>query len=121
LEERHGPPPPKLLVGFSDATALHAYVRRHWNWSSLHAAMPATADFGRDPAQWAATADAVCGGGGGFPREGKSLSFLSPAPVSPIDGELVGGTLSVLAAMAGTPDFPDTRGKILFFEDVHEA
>ncbi len=35
-------------------------------------------------------------------------------------GRLVGGCLSVLAAMLGTPWAPDTRGAILFLEDVGE-
>lgn len=35
-------------------------------------------------------------------------------------GILVGGNLSVLTAMQGTPYFPDTKGKILMLEDVGE-
>ena len=36
-------------------------------------------------------------------------------------GRLVGGNLSVLAGLVGTPYMPDTRGHILFLEDVGEA
>jgi muramoyltetrapeptide carboxypeptidase len=36
-------------------------------------------------------------------------------------GRLVGGNLSLIAALMGTPYEPDTRGRILFLEDVHEA
>src|SRR5690606_25468673 len=36
-------------------------------------------------------------------------------------GELVGGNLSVLTALAGSPYLPDFRGRILFLEDVSEA
>src|SRR5690606_12465272 len=36
-------------------------------------------------------------------------------------GELVGGNLAVLSALAGSPYLPDFRGKILFLEDVSEA
>jgi muramoyltetrapeptide carboxypeptidase len=35
-------------------------------------------------------------------------------------GRLVGGNLTVLASLAGTPYFPDCRGAILFLEDVNE-
>ena len=35
--------------------------------------------------------------------------------------ELVGGNLTVLAALAGSPYLPDFSGKILFLEDVSEA
>jgi muramoyltetrapeptide carboxypeptidase len=36
-------------------------------------------------------------------------------------GELVGGNLSVLVALAGSPYLPDFSGRILFLEDVSEA
>lgn len=36
-------------------------------------------------------------------------------------GRLVGGNLSVLAGLVGTPYLPETRGHILFLEDVGEA
>src|SRR3546814_387461 len=36
-------------------------------------------------------------------------------------GELVGGNLSVLVALAGSPYVPDFKGRILFLEDVDEA
>lgn len=35
-------------------------------------------------------------------------------------GRLVGGNLTVLASLAGTPYFPDCRGAILFLEDINE-
>lgn len=35
-------------------------------------------------------------------------------------GELVGGNLTVLTALSGTPYLPDFRGKILFLEDINE-
>jgi len=37
------------------------------------------------------------------------------------EGELVGGNLTVFSSLVGTPYLPDMRGKILFLEDVHEA
>lgn len=37
------------------------------------------------------------------------------------EGELVGGCLSLLASLAGTPWEVRAGGAILFFEDVHEA
>src|SRR5690606_40010407 len=36
-------------------------------------------------------------------------------------GQLVGGIVAVLSALAGSPYLPDFRGKILFLEDVSEA
>jgi muramoyltetrapeptide carboxypeptidase len=36
-------------------------------------------------------------------------------------GRLLGGNLTVLTALVGTPYFPDLRGAILLLEDVDEA
>jgi len=35
-------------------------------------------------------------------------------------GRLVGGNLTVLTSLAGTPYFPDCRGALLFLEDINE-
>src|SRR5204863_1995083 len=43
--ERGAPPRGKLLVGYSDVTVLHEFVRGRWNWASLHAPMPAAISF----------------------------------------------------------------------------
>ena len=45
LAEERGRPPPKLLVGYSDITALHELVRSRWNWASLHCPMPSAGSF----------------------------------------------------------------------------
>ena len=37
-----------------------------------------------------------------------------------MEGEIVGGNLSVLYSMIGSNSFPETAGKILFIEDVDE-
>ena len=36
---------PKAFVGYSDVTALHAFLHRHWGWPTLHGLMPASNDF----------------------------------------------------------------------------
>src|SRR5207244_5093163 len=41
LTAKQGKPAKKLLVGYSDVTVLHEYVRTRWGWSTLHAPMPA--------------------------------------------------------------------------------
>jgi muramoyltetrapeptide carboxypeptidase len=47
LCEEFGNPRSKLLVGYSDITVLHEYVRSRWNWSSLHFPMPSAGSFCR--------------------------------------------------------------------------
>jgi muramoyltetrapeptide carboxypeptidase len=45
------------------------------------------------------------------------LRFLRPGPAS---GPVLGGCLSLLAAVAGTPWAPSLEGALLFVEDVNE-
>lgn len=102
----------KLLVGFSDLTALHALWARA-GLRSLHAPMVAT--LGKaDPAQLARWLAAV---------EGEIPAPASLVPIAPgrARGPLLGGNLSVLAALAGTPHAPPLDGAVLFLEDVNEA
>ena len=61
-DERGAPKQKKLLVGYSDVTVLHEFVRTRWNWSTLHAPMPAASNFAKlDPREWQAIVDYVKG------------------------------------------------------------
>lgn len=116
---------PKLLVGFSDITALHLAFAAHAGFPSIHAPNAANS--------WQATSWES------FWRltfAGETPTFLPWAvrrddgePARPVTtirpgkarGRLLGGNLSVLAALVGTPWLPDFEGAILFLEDVNEA
>lgn len=110
-------PPRKLLVGYSDVTVLHEFVRRRWNWSTLHAIMPA-GNAGKVPDDvWTETAALI-------KRESVSLALpvrfvLNPIG-RPIEAKVVGGNLALMHSLCGTPFQPDTRGKLIFLEDVSE-
>ena len=41
LTAERGVPERKLLLGYSDATALMEYTRNRWGWATLHSPMPA--------------------------------------------------------------------------------
>lgn len=103
---------PKHLVGFSDVTALHLAAQRH-GWQSLHA--PVLTQLGKQPADVVARVfDAL---------EGRALPPLSGTrTVVPgvAEGPLLGGNLSVLTRLIGTPYLPDLRGALLLVEDVGE-
>lgn len=125
LEEqtrKHGKPAPKLLVGYSDATALLEYTRSRWGWSTLHAPMPAVREFSElPPSVWQALVQWVSGA-----PEAHFAAKLKPvvggaALRRPLTARLVGGNLSLWASLLGTPYAPKTRGDILFFEDIGET
>lgn len=103
----------KLLVGFSDVTALHALWQRA-GLRSLHGAMVAA--LGRLPearvARWMQAVES-------------HVPFEGHAPVWSTRGRVVapvvGGNLAILAALSGTPFFPPVDDAILLIEDVGEA
>ncbi len=102
----------KLLVGFSDVTALHALWARA-GVRSLHAPMVATLGKAEDAvrARWT---DAV-------ENPGAARHWvLEPLVGGRAEGRLVGGNLAVLGALLGTPFVPPVDGCILFLEDVGE-
>lgn len=111
---------PKLLIGYSDLTALHALWARE-GLPSLHAPMPASDLLlpGRE-----ADRDALFD----LLRQGlPSGTVLAPERLPDAwhlpgraRGRLIGGNLSLVAALLGTPWAWDATGAVLFLEDVNE-
>jgi muramoyltetrapeptide carboxypeptidase len=105
----------KPIVGYSDATAL-LVAAVDAGVVAVHGPMVAT-DLARGLSERSLTA---------LRRLLMDETFLWEAEVPQTvrrgraRGRLVGGCLSVVAASLGTPWAPDTRGAILFLEDVHE-
>lgn len=126
LTRLHGPPPRKLLCGYSDITALHAFVRYRWHWATLHCDMPASSRFAEGGADFDAAVRLVRGEGVQAARPAwceEPLSAYGKPGATPLEGVLAGGNLTVLTTLIGTPyrpRFPD-RDAILFLEDVSEA
>ena len=108
----------KTLVGYSDVTALHEYVRQRWNWRTIHAVMPASRLEAVATEQWQATIDLV-------KSESAQpitlpLRWLDTPPAKTITAPLVGGNLTLWTTLAGTRLQPASHGRILFFEDIGE-
>ncbi|WP_428389812.1 LD-carboxypeptidase [Mucisphaera sp.] len=120
--DKHGVPPRKLLIGYSDITALHAFVADHWNYHTLHANMPASLSFNTmTPAEFDTTIAWAKGQAHPCAWDGLQLRWLTDAPSQPISGPVVGGNVSVWNSIYGTPWEPKSiAGKILFFEDLNE-
>lgn len=104
---------PKWIVGFSDSTILHGKMNR-LGVPSLHASMPYY--FAKKTSEAKQSLyDALTG---------KSLHYELPSHplnrLGEMEGEIVGGNLSVLIGMMGSDTFPEVDGKILFIEEVDE-
>ncbi|WP_208404958.1 S66 peptidase family protein [Sphingobium vermicomposti] len=117
---------PKLLVGFSDITALHLAFAARAGFPTIHGPNAASSwprfswDAFRAIAFDGATPTLVNPIGHEdrlVQRSGRIRTFRGGKGT----GRLLGGNLTVLAALAGTPWLPDFDGAILFLEDVGEA
>jgi len=109
---------PCLLIGYSDFTAILAYLSTRLRIPAIHGPMVA-ADLARryDPDSFEAFLRLV--GGKTDPREpwGSPSDRLRGGTA---EGVLCGGCLSVITSLLGTPYEPDFRGALLFLEDVRE-
>lgn len=109
---------PKLLVGYSDITALQLALLAKSGWSSISGPMVAVDWPEMDPAS-ARQFLALAAGGAG-PLTGPNGEALSPARPGTAEGPIVGGNLSMVVRLLGTPYLPDLTGAILVVEDVGE-
>jgi muramoyltetrapeptide carboxypeptidase len=117
---------PKAIVGYSDITALLLAAVRHAGLVTFHgptarAPMPAFSRFhfervpaGAEPAVRLGRLPEPAGVL--VPKENRILT-IRPGVA---EGPLMGGNLSLLQCLVGTPHWPGLDGAILFLEDVGE-
>lgn len=107
---------PKWIAGYSDITVLHACLQQYLGVESLHGAMPRVAPPGKpDLASLDSLRAFLFGKISQYTLQPHHLNMPGKAK-----GILVGGNLSVLYSLSGSCYDPDTRGKILFLEDLNE-
>jgi len=104
---------PKWIVGYSDVTVLHSKLHQ-LGIESLHANMALELDF-KTPETSESIRHVLFG-------EDHSITIDPANENRPGDctGPLMGGNLSLLYSMLGSPTAIDTAGKILFIEDLDE-
>jgi muramoyltetrapeptide carboxypeptidase len=107
---------PKIFVGFSDATFLLNALVDLSAMVSFHGPMVAM-DFslGISPRALEHLQGLLSGKLNGFELEARESMHPGSA-----EGQVIGGCLSVLVAMIGTPYQPSFDGRILFLEDTGE-
>ena len=117
---------PRAVIGYSDITALLLAIFRATGIVTFHAPMARTplTPFGREHFERVLGRNTPAGRLGRLPGPAGVLVPRSPRIVAVrggvAEGPLVGGNLSLLAALIGTRHFPDLDGAILFLEDVGE-
>ncbi|MBC6402932.1 MAG: LD-carboxypeptidase [Hyphomonadaceae bacterium] len=119
---------PKILLGYSDITSLLNGIHHKTGLVTFHG--PVFRDnFTRytlgefQKILMELRAGAVVGAppvfdsGRGRVERSNRLTTINPGRA---EGRLIGGNLSLLGSLVGTPYFPDMEGAILFIEDVSE-
>jgi muramoyltetrapeptide carboxypeptidase len=111
---------PKLLMGYSDITALHMALLKWTGLASLHS-----------PVAVSELTDYTLNSFLSATRSGSAGTFINIYPEhmdervkiwrkGVTSGPLIGGNLSLLSAICGTPYLPSFKDKIIFLEDVGE-
>lgn len=104
---------PKWLVGFSDVTVLHNHLNT-MGYKSIHGIMPISLAKASPEAIESLRLSLF----------GQPLQYaIDPHPMNRLgkaNGELVGGNLSILYSLLGSPSAIDCKDKILYIEDLDE-
>ncbi|MGZ3883217.1 MAG: S66 peptidase family protein [Bacteroidia bacterium] len=103
---------PKWIAGYSDVTILHNQLL-NLGIASVHGTM--CFQFTKDAEATESLRKILFGEELSYETEPFELNRYGKA-----SGELVGGNLSLLYALSGTPTDHDPSGKILFIEDLDE-
>ena len=110
---------PKFLIGYSDVTALQMALFRHAGLTSLAGPMVAP-DWSDPDIPTIENFWRIAGGEFEDNWAGPTGELLVPINQGAVEGTLLGGNLSVITRLIGTPYLPDLSGAILFVEDVDE-
>lgn len=107
---------PKWICGFSDITVLHSHIQTKLGIPTLHSPMCGAFKPETEHADYLLSLKRALAG--------DEQTYCMPAStynrMGIAEGVITGGNLSLLAHLTGTPSAVDTRGKILFIEDLDE-
>ena len=104
---------PKWIIGYSDVTVLHAHLHQ-LGIETLHAQMPVSIET--KPEVTINSIKATLFG----EQYGIKIPSEKNNSTGKASGQLIGGNLSILYSLCGSPSALNTKGKILFIEDLDE-
>lgn len=117
---------PKPLLGYSDITALHQAIYTQTglitfhgpngsgSWNSFNARQFQKLFFDRELVRY----ENELLKGDDLVIKQNRIQTITPGTA---EGIIIGGNLTVLTALAGSPYLPDFKDKILFLEDIEEG
>ncbi len=107
----------KMVVGFSDITALHSASAALGKCGVLGPMLKHIATHGVDSPDVQATLSILRGDGFAFAL---SRPAMAGSRDGVAEGRVIGGNLSIVYSLASTPLLPSPDGSILFIEDLSE-
>ena len=109
---------PKIFIGFSDITALHIAINQKSNLATYHGIMASSIQKW-DEFTYASLIEALTFQDKLVIKNPYDEKFISLYDGS-CEGRLIGGNLSLITSTLGTEYEIDTKGKILFIEEIGE-
>jgi muramoyltetrapeptide carboxypeptidase len=107
---------PKWICGYSDITTLHTHIQHQFGIPTIHSMMCSGIRPDTVENEYVESLRlALKGTPYRYTCAAHDLNRFGKAT-----GKLIGGNLSLLANLSGTASQPDTKGKILFLEDISE-
>ena len=107
---------PKWVIGFSDITVLHAAIQKQ-NTMSIHGPMAAAFNKGAEGEIYIQSLKNILVGENEVIHAAPHLLNKQGSATA----NLIGGNLCMIAHLIGSKNAMNTKGKILFIEDVGEA
>ena len=114
---------PKWVIGYSDITAFHNHIH-NLGVESMHGMMGSSlGDELKDIKETVSSFKKALFGEDlsyTIPSSKYNRSGISSGSGKAVEGQIIGGNLSILASMLGSESQLNTEGKILFIEEVGE-
>ena len=109
----------KIFIGYSDITALHLFLSQKWGWKTVHGAgILELLDQKKNRSNFIKIAEIVSGKVRTSQISGLSPVNLIAKKTKKITGKLTGGNLTIVQTSIGTDWQIESKGKILFLEDL---
>lgn len=111
---------PKIFIGFSDITSLHLAINKMADLVTFHG--PGFGRFNDEELSEYTLEQMMKALGSDLPAgvipQADPKKWLYAIQGGVCEGELIGGNMTLICSSLGTPFEIDTKGKILFIEDV---
>ncbi|NUT08298.1 MAG: LD-carboxypeptidase [Hamadaea sp.] len=111
---------PKLVMGFSDITALHLALWQGARLATVHGPVAAQLDKGAQSPTALGAKTVLMSSAPVTVKADEAESTFHVRSAGRAEGVLIGGNLAMLASSVGTAHMPDLTGAILLVEDVNE-